>query len=70
MKRQVVPPERNLGSIRPIALFQQIDGIAEYFLANAQHIDPGVLSDAKAKLHNAADRIDRIMKLTYREDIT
>ena len=70
MKKRIAPPEHpSVGLIRPIALFQQIDCIADYFTANAQHIDPGVLSDAKTKLHNAADRIDRARQLTY-EDYT
>lgn len=71
MKRSVVPPDKHsVGSIRPIALFQQIDAIADYFTANANRINPGVLSDAKKKLHNAADRIDRAKQLTYWEDYT
>lgn len=49
---------RQLSSLKPIVLFQLIDQAADYFVKNAQRIDPGVLADAAHKLRAAADRVN------------
>jgi hypothetical protein len=58
-------------TLRPAAIFQQIDQIGKYFADRSTHFDIGVIRDAQNKLQDAAALVQiRYLDLVFDEEIS